>query len=313
MNLQQLEYIVAVDDLKSFTRAAERCNVTQATLSAMIKKLEIELDTVIFDRKSTPLVVTEIGQELLDEARKVIMHSKVFLEKARELNGEISGEIRVGIIPTLSTSFLPKMLQLLAVEFPKLSIFYVELNTNQIVQQLKSGQLDFGILATPILGEELEECLLYYEALLVYGVREEEKLFVAESDLMASNIWLLEEGHCLRNQMMQLCSLKEKTNTQKNYTFASHSMEILLHLVDEMGGLTIIPELYQGNLNEERKKRVRLFEAPIPVREISLVYHRPYAKKRMAEKLSEFISLEMKKHLMTTNYKNSDLRIVGIG
>jgi LysR family hydrogen peroxide-inducible transcriptional activator len=312
MNLQQLEYIIAVDQFKNFSRAAEYCHVTQATLSAMVKKLEEELEIIIFDRKGNPIVTTDSGHIILDEARKVLLHSQLMRDKAKAIQGKIGGRVKLGIIPTIAGSLLPKIIRHLLLAHPDLKIEIMELTTHNIIKQLKEGQLDAGILATPLNIEEIEENILYYEALMVYGNFSEEKQFLMPEEIRENKIWLLEEGHCLREQFINLCHLKKKDNLPKNLKFEAGSFETLLSMVDEFDGLTLIPELYYQTLSDEKKQKVRQFKAPIPVREVSLVYFRPFAKQRIIKTLTEEISKIVSADLISNGYKKSELVIARI-
>ena len=169
MNIQQLAYIVAVDRFKSFSKAAFYCNVTQATLSAMVKKLEIELDIVIFDRKTTPIITTQNGKEIIEKAQLVVAHADALLASSKALLQKVAGRVRIGIIPTIASSLLPIILKPLLVKFPELFLEIHELTTTTLIQHLKEGKMDIAILSTPISAPEIESNLLYLEDLVVYG------------------------------------------------------------------------------------------------------------------------------------------------
>ncbi len=308
MNIQQLEYIIAVDRYKNFTKAAEYCYVTQATLSAMVKKLEEELDLVIFDRKSQPIITTEIGVEIIEEAKKILIHTQLIVEKAKGDKKSISGVLKLGIIPTIANSLLPMILKKMLAAFPDLLLEIEEVTTKNIIKRLQDGTLDAGIISTPI-ESELEEEILYYECLMVYGDIAKDKQFVVTTEIQNEKVWLLEEGHCLRDQFIELCRLQKKKSIPQNFTFEANSFETLLNMVDEFGGLTLIPELYYKLLPENRKKSVATFNTPIPVREVSMVYYRPYAKMRTIQALSNFIKAEIKPKLISQSYHNKDLLI----
>jgi len=310
MNFQQLEYIAAIDQLKSFSKAAEHCNVTQATLSAMVKKLEIELDVILFDRKAYPIITTDIGKEIILQAKKVLHESQELKNMAQTAKQKVEGSIKLGIIPTVANSLLPKILKLIFSKYPALSIHIIEITTQNIVRQLKEGNIDIGILATPLQIEEIEENILYYEALMVYGSFDAEKQYLLPEELKEHKIWMLEEGHCLREQFIQLCSLKEKKVEPYNFHFEANSFETLLNLVDEFGGLTLIPELYYQTLPEAKKQKVRFFKSPIPVREISLTYFRPFAKHRIIDVLTAEIKAIIGQDLLSNLYPKNDLVIV---
>lgn len=312
MNFQQLEYIVAVDQLKNFSKAAEHCHVTQATLSAMIKKLEEELELVLFERKAKPIVTTDCGKEIINEAKKIIHHVHHLKDLASVVKNKIEGHIHLGIIPTIANSLLPKVIAVLIQKYPQLIIEITEMTTPHIIQQLKEGTIDAGILATPLNLSEIEENILYYEALLVYGNVEKHKQYLIPEEIKQHRVWLLEEGHCLRGQFMNLCALREKNKTNHNLRFEANSIETLLNMVDELGGFTLIPELYQQALSKERKLKTSYFKPPIPVREVSLVSFRSFAKYRIVRLLTQEITQIMSKNLLSNQYKNSELDIVKI-
>jgi len=312
MNLQQLEYIVAVDQFKNFSKAAEYCYITQATLSTMIKKLEEELNIVIFDRKSNPIITTDEGQIIVDQAVKVLQETYRLKELAQKELEHFTGTIKIGIIPTIANSLLPVVLLPILEKFPDLHIEMSEVTTDNIIRKLKEGTIDMGILATPLDIDDYEEEILYYETLMVYGKFDEDTHFVIPDEIKNHRVWLLEEGNCLRNQFINLCSLKKSQNMPSNLEFDAHSFETLLNMVDQLGGLTLIPELYFQSLTEERKKKVRNFSAPVPVREVSIVYYRPFAKRKVIEALAKEIKALIQPILMAKEFKNSELEIVKI-
>lgn len=312
MNIHQLEYIIAVDRFKSFTKAAEHCHVTQATLSAMVKKLEEELDVILFDRKQNPILTTDIGLDIIKESQLITSHSSLLKEKAKKGNTIIEGRIKIGIIPTIANSLLPKVIKKLITAYPKLHLEITEITTGNIIKQLKEGSIDAGIMATPSNNEEIEEEILYYETLLVYGEISKKKKYLIPEEIKDHKIWLLEEGHCLREQFINLCSLKKKDVYPNNFSFEANSFDTLLNMVDEFGGLTLIPELYYQTLSTSKKKKVSFFNSPVPVREVSMVYYRPYAKKRIISALADVIKRVITKTLISNNYKNKELTIVDI-
>ncbi len=312
MNIQQLEYVVAVDQFKNFSKAADHCYITQATLSTMIKKLEDELNVVIFDRKNNPVMTTDEGKVIVNQAVKILQETYYLKEIAKKNITAVSGTIKIGVIPTIANSLLPIVLMPMLKKYPELMVELYEVTTNNILKQLKEGTLDMGILATPVEMEEIEEEILYYETLMVYGVSNEDTQFMIPEDIRNHKIWLLEEGNCLRNQFINLCSLKKKEDVPSNLKFDAHSFGTLLNMVDQLGGLTLIPELYYQTLTEERKKKVKFFKSPIPVREVSIVYFRPFAKRNTIVALAADIKNMVQPLLMTNQYKNSELDIVKI-
>lgn len=312
MNIQQLEYIIAVDRFKNFTKAAEYCFVTQATLSAMVKKLEEELDIILFDRKPNKITTTDSGREIIEEATKIIQHSYLLKEKAQKINSKIEGKVKIGIIPTIANSLLPKIIKPILTKYPDLKLEIAESTTGLIIKQLKEGKLDIGILASPLNIDDIEENVLFYEALMVYGDIDSSNKYILPEDIKNHKIWLFEEGHCLREQFIKLCSLKKKDKIIQNLSLEANSFDTLLNMIDEFGGLTLIPELYYQTLPEEKKKKVSFFNTPIPVREMSIAYYTPYAKHRIIASLTSLIKEVVNKDLISNKYNKSELDITHI-
>lgn len=310
MNFQQLEYIIAVNQQKHFGKAADQCFVTQATLSAMIKKLEQELDVIIFDRKKQPTLTTETGRLVVELAQEIISKRDELIHATQAEQKILSGTISLGIIPTVASSLLPLILPALFAHYPDLELQVTELNTEDIVSQLETNQLDIGILATPLKNPNIIEEVLYYESMLVYGAREVKKKQISTADLRNSHIWLLEEGNCFRTQSVSLCDIKESQDNQLK--LASSSFDTLINLTDQFGGFTLIPELFQHSLSADKKSFTKQFVKPIPVREISLVYSRPYALKNSIYRLAELIREIVPAQLQSSRLNAKDMSILGI-
>jgi LysR family hydrogen peroxide-inducible transcriptional activator len=308
MNLQQLEYIIAVDRFRNFSRAAEHCHITQATLSAMIKKLESELDVVIFDRKANPIMTTEIGIDIINESRQIIaLSQQIKLSKNKE--SKIEGTLKIGIIPTIAGTLIPQIIHPLKTTFPYLNLDITEVTTSHIRKLLMEGKIDAAILATPTDFNDVEEEILYYETLMVYGKLNKKKKYLMPEELRDEKIWLLEEGHCLREQFIQLCSLRKMNHQMTQLKFEPSSFDSLLNMVDSLGGLTLIPELYYLSLNKERQKLVTMFTSPYPVREVSMIYYRPYAKSKLITALAALIRDTTKPTLISSQLNKKDLLI----
>jgi LysR family hydrogen peroxide-inducible transcriptional activator len=288
MNLQQLEYIVAVEKHRHFAKAADASFVTQPTLSMMIQKLEDELGVKIFDRKKQPVEPTKEGEEIIMRAKQVLAEVGHLKEYAAELKGEITGELHLGIIPTLAPYLLPLFLKPFSQKYPHLKIYIKEMVTNDIIAKLKTGDLDMGILATPLHETQLVGHLLFYEEFFAYASKSEKlgkKKYLAPKEINLNHLWLLEEGHCLRNQVFNLCELKKNESPADNLHYEAGSIETLINLVDKYEGLTIIPHFATLNLSPAQQKNVREFAEPKPVREISLVVAKSYPRKKLLKQL----------------------------
>ncbi|MEZ4799176.1 MAG: LysR substrate-binding domain-containing protein [Flavobacteriales bacterium] len=292
MNLQQLEYIVAVDNFRHFATAADKCFVTQPTLSMMIRKLEEELDVQIFDRSRQPVVPTEAGEQVIAQARAVLSEASRMKELVSELKGEITGEIKIGVIPTLAPYLLPLFLPNFMKQYPGVKVKIVENTTEQIIEKIKHNALDAGLLATPLGDPAILENPLFYEQFVVFSSKGEdilEKNFVLQDDLDLQKLWLLEEGHCLRAQVVNLCALQENEEMVRQLDYEAGSIETLKKMVLANKGMTILPELALRDMSKAELEHIRYFEPPAPVREISLVTYRLYTKRRLVDAICEQI------------------------
>lgn len=311
MNFQQLEYVLAVHKHKHFGLAAESCHITQATLSAMIKKLEQELNIIIFDRSRKPVKTTDVGLIFIEKSKLILLQKNALFE-LNNTSEMLEGEITIGVIPTVATSLLPLILPEIMSKNPELTLTIVEVTTEQIKQQLVMDKIDLGIVATPIKDDRFEEHIMYYEPMMVYGIENKNKSYVTSTDVKNQSVWLLEEGHCFRNQMLTICEIQEKEMKQSNLNFKGNSFETLLNLANTFGGLTLIPELYYNDLNEVKKAKTKHFEPPIPVREISIINYRQFANAKAIAYLSKIIQEIVSQTLTTNNYNKQDLDIIGI-
>jgi LysR family transcriptional regulator, hydrogen peroxide-inducible genes activator len=292
VNFQQLEYILAVDATRHFARAADKCFVTQPTLSMMIQKLEEELDLQIFDRSKQPVVPTKEGEEILRRARQILAEADQMKAYSKELKGEITGELRLGIIPTLAPYLLPLFLSSFSAKYPNIRLRLKELVTDDIVRMLKDGSLDMGILATPLNTTGLNEFPIFYEEFIAYTSKTEKisnKRYLLPEEINPARLWLLEEGHCLRSQVLQLCELNKNDTTVKNLHYEAGSIETLINLVDSQQGITIVPWLATLTMTASQRKRLVEFAKPKPVREVSLVCSVNYPRKKLQQTLFAFI------------------------
>lgn len=288
MNIQQLEYIVAVDNHRHFVQAADYCNVTQPTLSMMIRKLEDELNVRIFDRTKQPIVPTSIGRQIIDQAKTVLREAGRLNELAKHYNGDLSGDLRVGIIPTIAPYLLPHVVQPFIQNYPEIRLHMSEMITERILAELKLGNLDVGIIATLPEDASLQEIPLYSEKFYAYVSKDTglyNKRYILPADIEPNELWLLEEGHCFRTQIQKLCELSRNSEFGSSFNYRSGSIETLIRMVDRNGGITILPELAVQELSDERKQHIRHFQSPEPTREICLVVNREQVKSRLIDAL----------------------------
>ena len=291
MTLVQLEYIVAVDTYRSFVIAADKCFITQPTLSMQIQKLEEFLNVKIFDRSKQPVVPTEIGAQIIAQARTVLQENLKIKELINSQQKDIVGELKIGIIPTIAPYLLPEVIAAMLEKYPDLKLLIWEYTTEDIIHHLKTGVIDCGILATPLVDQAIIETPLYYENFVSY-ISKNSKLYkkktIDAEDLADENIWLLNEGHCMRTQVLNICR-STKNNRLQSLTYNTGSVETLIRMVDVNDGATLLPELAIKELNIKQLNKVRYFKSPEPVREISLVTHKNFVKKRMLNALLDEI------------------------
>ena len=303
MTLTQLKYTLAVAEQGNFTLAAEKCFVTQPTLSMQVQKLEEELDIELFNRKAKPITLTAVGE-------KIIAQAKVLLEEAKRMNdvvaterGVVEGHFRIGIIPTVMPTLLPLFLNTFIKKFPKVNLKIEELNTASIVEELSTGKLDAGIAATPLDHPQLIEKPLYYEPFVGYTPKSHplssiKKLEV--EDLEKMDILVLEDGHCFREHVLNLC---QTTRKSKSFDLKSGSFETLIRLANEGMGMTLLPYLQTRALSEKDKENLRYFESPEPAREISMIYSKNLLKIPIIEALSETIEAVLRGAIQFENIK----------
>ncbi len=298
MNIQQLEYILAVDTHRHFATAASKSNVTQPTLSMMIRKLEDELGVRIFDRSKQPVEPTAEGREIILRARQIMADVTHLKEFARGLKSDVTGEIRIAIIPTLAPYLLPLFLPAFVDKHPTLRVTISEHVTHDIIEALKNGDVDIGLLATPLHDPKLVEHPVFYEEFFAYtsdlpagghGDKASKKKYLLPKDIDLSRLWLLEEGHCFRNQVFNLCELKKKDIESDRLHYQAGSLETLKNLVDHNKGITILPLLATRDLTSSQQKKIRSFAPPKPVREISLVVNSNYSRKSILEALKKAV------------------------
>ena len=292
MTITQLQYVLAVAEHKNFTLAAEKCFVTQPTLSMQIQKIEEELKVLIFDRSKKPIQLTDIGQKIVAQAKNIVNEADRMQDIVDIQKGFIGGEFRVGIIPTIMPTLLPMFLNNFIKKYPKVKLIIEELNTSEIIKKLNNGQLDAAIAATPLNEEKIKEIVLYYEPFMVY-VPEYHSLFpkkeIEISDLDIDEILLLQDGHCFRDGILNLCK-NTSINSDSKFKLESGSFETLLKLADEGLGITLLPYLHSLDLKDNAKVKLKHFVEPKPAREISLIFPKNELKIHIIDALRGVIS-----------------------
>ncbi|NDW11600.1 hydrogen peroxide-inducible genes activator [Bacteroides sp. 214] len=272
MTLQQLEYILAVDKFRHFAKAAEHCGVTQPTLSAMIQKLEDELNVKIFDRHVQPVIPTNIGEKILHQARSIINQTLHMREVIQEEKHVITGKFRLAVLPTIAPYLIPRFFPQLRKKCPDLDLRVSERKTHEVFEGLKNDEIDAAIIASMPEDAKLQGDVLFYEEFMGYVSRNEplfKNEFIRTSDVNPSRLWLLDEGHCFRDQLVRFCQLDSVKNTHVVYQLGS--METFMRMVESGNGMTFIPELALSQLCKEQKELVKSFAIPRPTRPIVLV------------------------------------------
>lgn len=292
MTITQLHYVLAVAEHKNFTNAAEKCFVTQPTLSMQIQKLEEELKVQIFDRTKKPIQLTEIGEKIVNQAKNIVNEAGRITDIVEQQKGYIGGEFRVGIIPTVTPTLLPMFLNTFIKKYPKVQLVIEEQTTEEIIKRLKNGQLDCAIAATPLEEENLKEIVLYYEPFVAYipdnfAIADKTEIEIADLDI--ENILLLQDGHCFRDGIINLCKNAKNLN-DKHFQIESGSFETLIKLADEGLGTTLLPYLHTLDLNEKNKSKLIHFKNPKPAREVSLIYPKNELKIHIIDALRSVIS-----------------------
>lgn len=301
LSLIQLEYIVAVDTYRHFATAAEKCFVTQPTLSMQIKKLEEDLDVIVFDRSKQPVIPTLAGKKIIDQARIVLNESQRLPIIAQESKDEINGHIHIGIIPTISPYLLPRFAGNFRRKYPKVILNIEELVTEHVIEKLRNGTIDVGIIVTPLDENGIFETPLYYEEMMIYSSVNHpytKKAVVNVNQIKPDDIWLLNDGHCFRHQVVNLCDFNPQSTASLPFEFEGGSIDTLMKIIDIEGGYTLIPELTYLDLQESKKDQVRKFENIIPLREVSLVFTRKFEKTSVISKLAEEIKRSIPETLL---------------
>ncbi len=308
-SLTQLEYVIAVHKYGHFAKAAESCAITQPTLSMQIQKLEESLGVVIFDRSKKPILLTSAGQKLVEQMQDILRGARkldVIVQQSQE--GPLEGELQIGVIPTLAPYLMPRLLPVIAKMFPTIRLTIFELQTHKIIEFLKEDRLDAGLLATPLGESQIHERHLFWEPFSLFCRKDHDyyKLkSVKYSMLNSDEIWLLEEGNCLRHQVLDLCTKTRKKSSPRAYQFESGSLETLKRLVESAGGYTLLPFLAQDRI--EAPLKLIPFERPIPVREISLVSTRDHYKASLLGALESALLASIPESLKSIKEKDLDV------
>lgn len=299
MTLQQLEYIVALYRYKHFARAAESCHVTQPTLSSMIQKLEAELGVEIFNRKTQPITPTPVGRQVIEEGWKVLVRARRIKDMVEEEKHSLSGEFRIGILPTIAPYLLPRFFPQLLNSHSDLDIRMHEMKTDDIKKALRSGRLDAAILAETDDMDSFHLDSLFYEQYFAY-VAEDDTLYNAQqiktTDLQGEPLWLLDEGHCFRDQLVKFCHLRNASQAKRAYTLGS--IETFMRIVENGRGVTFIPELALYQLTEKQRRLVKPFAVPVPTRHVVMMTNRSFIRRGLLQFIIDSIRQGVPKEML---------------
>lgn len=298
INIRQLQYIVAVSEQKSFEKAAEACFVTQSTLSTMVGRLEKELNIILFDRKTKPIEITKEGQEIIIQARTILQEMQNLEQIAGGLKGELTGKLKIAVIPTVAPFLLPLFLKEFIEKYTGIHFVFSERVTEVIIEELARRSIDIGILSTPINHPDLVAHPLYQEPFVLYDRSDDETpkepFPISVSDIDVQKLWLLEEGHCLRTQIGKICAMDQQGSLNWNLEYRSSTIDTLKRFVTLNKGITLLPRLATTDFTRNEKGYLRNFVEPVPAREISLVVHKHFAKRKILEKMQASIARAVK-------------------
>lgn len=292
MTITQLQYVLAVAEYQNFTLAAEKSFVTQPTLSMQVQKLEDELSIQIFDRSKKPIKITQVGQKIINQAKNIVNEAGRIKDIVDQEKGFVGGDYVLGIIPTVMPTLLPMFLKTFISKYPKVNLIIKEQNTENLIENLKDGHIDGAIAATPLDVDFINERPLYYEPFVGYvpaNHRLREAKFLNPEDLDIKDILLLQDGHCFRDGVINICK-SSKNHEDEHFQLQSGSFETLVNLANEGLGMTLLPYLNTLELDEKKKQHLKHFNSPSPAREISIIYHKNELKIQITEALKDVIS-----------------------
>lgn len=308
MNIHQFQYILALAESRHFENAADKCFISQSTLSTMISKFEDEIGIQVFDRKKKPVEVTAEGAIVIEQLKKINKEIESLHEVTNQLKGEVKGTLTIAVIPTIAPFLLPLFLHRFASKFPNLHIEVREQTTSEIMRMIKTRDLDIGIISLPVNDPEIIEFPMYDESFVFYDASSKNNKELTTKQVDVSNLCLLEEGHCMRNQVLELCDFhKKELNNKLNFRYKAGSIDSLLRFVKANKATTLLPFLAAKELSAPEQKKISEFRAPIPFRSVGIVTHSHFVKHKIRELLEEEILREVKPLLQKTTIKGKRL------
>ena len=312
MTLQQFEYLLAICEHGNMLRASKKLGVTQPTLSIMLRKLEAELDIDIFDRSTQPLRLTEAGKQVVKQAKDILKAAETLRQTVAEQRNLLTGRLKIGVIPTVAPYFVPRFLQHF-LDNPRhtdLETSLSEMKTEDIIPALLENEIDMAVMATPLDQERLLEIPIYYEKFHAYVSEKTPSLHqkprITPQDLVSERLWVLSEGHCLRNQVMNYLCFGEQ-NTER--TYQGGSFTTLIKTIDAVGGCSIVPESLSDDLNERQRNNIRPLCEPEAAREISLVVKDDFAREKLLNEIVETIKQFVPSNMIDERLKRFRVRL----
>ena len=308
MTLLQMEYIVALDKYRHFVLAAESCGVTQPTLSALIQKLEEELDVKIFNRDRKQVTPTDIGEKIIRQARTALNEAYRIREVVADETSTTNGNLRIGILPTIAPYLVPDLIHHFRKSFPNVNLYIDEKENESLVKDLELGNIDMAITTLPESSKGLLEIPVYVERFVAYFSEKCSKAqqFISKGEIPAEQIWILKEGHCLPHSGLNLC----KNGQFGNHIYQAGSIETLIRIVDKNGGYTIIPELHLRFLNDKQKEKVLPLQVNPPAqRQVSLLVKEDFVRERMMQAVLDVLQQIIPEEMMDSRIKKHAVRL----
>jgi LysR family transcriptional regulator, hydrogen peroxide-inducible genes activator len=309
ISITQIEYILAVDRLRHFGKASAFCNVAQPSLSLQIQKAEEQLGYLLFDRDKKPTEPTAKGRGFLEQARVVLAEHQKLMHDAQSEKGLVRGDFELGVIPTIMPYLIPLIIGDFSKRFPLVNLKIRELTTELCISGIRHQTLDAAIVSTPLQERGIKERILYFESFFLYAHPQSEILKIKHlkpEDIQPNDLWLLMDGHCLRNQVLNFCSIKRSQLSLGNIQLLGGSLEVLRQVVNGSWGYTLIPEMMKDSLPiSEKETQVRPFSKSLPTREISLVFAREQWKLDILNAIQSCVSACLPRHIAQKPAKSS--------
>ena len=296
MTLAQLRYAINLQKYGSFRKASDKLSISQPALSLQIQKLENELGIALFDRSASPIGATNDGLEFLAQAAEILASVDSLQTRTSNLAHSMEGTLTLGVIPTLAPFLIPLFAEQLQADYPKFKLDVHEMITEDVINEVRAGFLDAGLISTPVNVYGIKSSPIFYERFYFYASDEAKNKGVGLENIDYDSLWILNEGNCFRDQVNNFCDLK-KVRERRPFNYRSNSIDALIRIVDTKGGLTILPELTTLSLTERQEENI----SPIPskAREIGVITQKTNPKEHFVTKLVEYIKMNIPGNMLT--------------